>query len=171
MALTNQPSPIVAHRPLGLGHTPILHGNEKAAQTFKRGAPIQDDDAGRLTESASPVDGSAVTKRCIGFTLADASTVTDTDVAVVVAWPHQLFEATLSDATAGTHTLALTDMWKIFPITKATANWYLDANAVSDTGGGVVVGFKDPILTVDGRVYFMVTAPARGGANAGSAAW
>lgn len=171
MALTNQPNPIVASRPLGLFHTPIMHGNEKAAQTYKRGALVQDDDAGRITESASPVDGSAVTKRTIGFALADATGVTDTDVGFVHASGHEVLEGTLSDATAGTHTLAQADLWKVFPITKATNNWYLDANAVSNTGGGVVVGFKDPIGTVDGRVFFIVTAAARGGAHAASSAW
>ena len=169
MALTTQPLPLQAAYLVGGGAFPIWHGVEKAAQTYKRGALLQDDDAGRLTPSASPVDGSAVTKRAFGLALNDAKGTTGEDVPFVPVAEAQVYEGTLSDSTAGTHTLAQADQWQTFPITKATTHWYLDANAVSDTGGGLVVGFKDAIGKVDGRVYFIITTPARGGANAGSA--
>lgn len=167
MALTTQPKKPFVVRHL-VGSAPVLHGEEKATQTYKQSAFLQDDDAGRITESASPIDASAVTKRAFGMALQDASGVTDKDVPFVWLGPGEVIEITLSDATAGTHTLAQTDKWKVFPITKATNYWYLDANAVSDTGGAVVIGFKDPIGTVDGRVYAVLTNTARGGANAGS---
>ena len=169
MALTNQPKRLQVASSLGLFAKPMYHGQEKATQTYKAGALVQDDDAGRITESTSPVNGAAVANRTIGMVLQDASGVTDKDVPIIAAGPQLVLEGTLSDSTAGTGTIAQLDMWKVYPITKATANWYLDKNAVSDTGGGVVVGFKDPIGTVDGRVYFKVTTPAIGGLNAGSA--
>src|SRR5262245_16633692 len=143
MALTNQPQRVFVAKTNGLTASPQLQGQEKATQTYKRGAFIQDDDAGRITESASPIDASAVTKRTFGMATRDATGVTDAEVIFVWAGPNVIFEGTLSDATAGTHTLVQADMWKVFPITKATNNWYLDAAAVSDTGGGIVVGLKD----------------------------
>ncbi len=168
MALTNQPKRAFFVQTLGLVGSPIAHGVEKASQTYAAGAFIQDDDAGRITESASPIDGSAVTKRTFGMTLNAATGVTGADVAFIWVAHYTIFEITLSDATAGTHTLAQADQWRVFPVTKATANWYLDANAVSNTGGGIVIGFKDAIGVVDARVYCVFTNTARGGAHASS---
>jgi hypothetical protein len=133
---------------------------------------LQDDDSGLITPSASPIDGSAVTKRAFGLALANASGVTSADCLLIWLGAQTVIEITLSDSTAGTHTLAATDQWKVYPITKQTTftpnSWYLDAAAVSDTGGGIVIGFKDAIGTVDGRVYMIITSTGRGGANAGS---
>lgn len=172
MALTNKPKQALAAGIIGFVGTPVLHGVEKATQTYKKGAFIQDDDAGRITESASPIDASAVTKRTFGLAMQDATGVTGADVPLIWVGPNTVIELTLSDSTAGTHTLAQADQWKVFPITKdptfSTGVWYADANAVSDTGGIVIVEFKDPIGTVDARVYGIVTNTARGGANAGS---
>ena len=168
MALTTQPKPAAYAYTLGLVGAPVMTGAEKATQTYAKGAFLQDDDSGLITESTSPIDASAVTKRTMGLALFAATGTTSAEVKFVWAGAYTVFEATLSDATAGTHTLAAADMWKVYPITKGTANWYLDANAVSDTGGGVVIGFRDAAGTVDGRVYFIVTNTARGGANAGS---
>lgn len=169
MALTTQPRRVHYAGPIaGLTTMPVVTGVEKASQTYVAGAFVVDDDSGRITESTSPIDASAVAKRTIGMALESASGTTGDPVPIAWATPFTVFEGTLSDATAGTHTLAQADQWKVYPITKGSANWYLDANAVSDTGGGLVIGFKDPIGTVDGRVYFIVTNTARGGANAGS---
>lgn len=174
MALTNKPKPAYAAKALGLtSQSIIVHGEEKAAQTYKQGAFLIDDDAGLITESTSPIDAGAVARRTLGMALRDATGVTSADVPFAFVGEHQVYAATLSDSTAGTHTLAATDKWKVYPITKdpthATGNWYLDANAVSDTGGGLVVGFVDTVGTVDGRVFFIVTTPARGTTNAGGA--
>lgn len=173
MALTNKPKRILTAYLEGKVAIPVRHGVEKATQTYKKGAPLIDDDAGRLTEATSPIDASAVAKRCLGFALNDATGVTGADAPIALVGENEVFEGTLSNSTAGTHTLAQGDQWQTFPLTKdptfATGIWYLDRNAVSDTGGAIVIGFKDPIGTVDARVYFIITTPARGGANAGSA--
>jgi len=172
MALTNQPKPAFVGKLLGGRTEPTVTGYEAASQTFVAGAFVRDNDSGLIVESTSPVNGSAVGNRCIGIALAAASGVTAAALPIApVVGSDVLLEITLSDATAGTHTLAQADQWKCYPITKGTANWYLDANAVSDTGGAVVVGFKDPIGTVDARVYAIVTRAAIGGVNAGSSAW
>lgn len=168
MPVTNQPKRVTLARTIGNTASPIEHGVEKATQTYVAGAFLQDDDAGRITESTSPIDASGVTKRTIGIAVGNATGVTGANVDIIYAMDSTVFEGTLSNATAGTHTLAQADQWQVFPIVKATANWHLDRNAVSDTGGGMVIGFRDPIGTVDARVYFIITNTARGGANAAS---
>lgn len=169
MPLTTQPQKAFVAKLAGLSSSPIFHGVEKAAATYKQGAFLIDDDAGRLTETTSPLSAAAVTGRSFGMAMYDASGVTDADVAFTWLGPNVILEMTLSDATAGTLTLAQTHQWKVYPILKGTANWYVDGAAVSDTGGGLVIGFKDPIGTVDARVYVVLTNTARGGANAASA--
>ena len=172
MALTNKPKAANLARRVGLASAPTVHGKEKASQSYVAGAFVQDDDSGLITESASPIDASAVTKRAFGLAVNKATGTTSADVMVSWLTDSQMFEITLSDSTAGTHTLAQADQWKVYPITKdgtfSTGNWYLDANAVSDTGGGIVVEFKDAVGTVDGRVFAILTNTARGGANAAS---
>jgi hypothetical protein len=174
MPLTNKPLAIIVGRLQGGMRTePSIHGVEAASQTYLAGSLLQDDDAGSIVESKSPVDGSANTQRAFGLAVADATGKTAADVHMVsLIGDGVLLEVTLSDATAGTHTLAQGDQWQTYPFTKdtATGHWYLDANAASDTGGGVVVEFRDPIGTVDARVYAKLTRPAIGTANAGSAA-
>src|SRR5574342_198580 len=167
-ALTTQPKAAQFAYTIGQTAAPIIHGEEKATQTYKAGAFVIDDDSGLITESTSPIDASAVAKRTIGMARDAATGTTSADVSIFFATQTTVFEGTLSDATAGTHTLAATDKFKVYPITKGDANWYLDANAVSDTGGGLVIGFKDPVGTVDGRVYFIPTSTVRGGKNAAS---
>lgn len=173
MALTNKPSRATYVKGLGVTSAVVQHGVEKASQTYKQGAFLIDDDAGRLTESTSPIDASAVAKRTLGMALQAATGTTGADVPICYVGENAVYRATLSDSTAGTHTLAQADQWKVYPITKdpthSTGFWYLDANAVSDTGGGLVVGFVDAIGTVDAEVLFIVTTPARGTANAGGA--
>lgn len=168
MALTNQPQALSYAKSFSTS-APTRTGEEKASQTYKQGSPLQDDGSGRLTPPTSPVDGSAVGKRLLGIALADASGTTDAKVPFVSAEMGTVFEGTLSDATAGTATLAQSHMWKIYPLTKASVNWYLDANAASNNGA-MVVGFKDPIGTVDGRVYFVMTSACIGGVAASSGA-
>lgn len=172
MALTSRPKRADAAKALGMtSQSIIVHGVEKATQTYVQGAFLIDDDAGRMTEATSPIDASAVAKRTLGMALAAATGVTGADVPFAFVGEHQVFEVTLSDATAGTHTLAQNDQWKVYPLLlDATSKfWYADANAVSDTGGALVIGFKDIIGTVDGRVFVIITTPARGTTNAGGA--
>lgn len=171
MALTNQPKPAYVDRCLGMTSSPVLTGPEKASSTFKRGAFLIDDDAGFVTESTSPIDASSVAKRTFGMALHDATGVTSANVEFIWITPNVIIEITLTELTAGTHTLVQADLYAVYPITKATANWYLNADAVSDTGGGIVVGFKDPVGTVDARVYMAVSNLVRGGADAGSGIW
>jgi hypothetical protein len=168
MPLTTQPQPPTVVRCPGLSSIPTFHGEEKAASTFKKGAFLIDDDAGLLTETTAPLSAAAVTGRTLGMALHDATGVTAADVPFVWLGPHTIIEVTLSDGTAGTATLAQTHKWKVYPLLKGTAYWYADAAAVSDTGGLLITGFKDPIGTVNARVLGVITNTVRGGANAAS---
>ena len=170
MALTTQPQPAKYARSLSGASAPILHGVEKASQTYTKGAFVTDDDAGRITESTSVLSSTAA-NRTIGIALRSATGVTGADVPFVFLTEDTVIEITLTDLSAGTHTLAQADYGKVFAPTKGTANWYLDANAVGvNVGGGVVIGFKDPIGTVDARVYCIMSHPVRGFVDAGSLA-
>ena len=77
----------------------------------------------------------------------------------------QSYIGTLSNGSSGTHTLAQTDLGAIYGLTKDTGNsfWYLDANITTTAGGACVevIGFVDPIGTVNGRVEFKVTKAAQ----------
>jgi len=173
MALTNKPKRLAVMANEGKTSMVVLHGEEKATQTYKQGAPLIDDDSGRITESTSPIDASAVGKRCFGIATADATGTTDADVLMDQVGEDTVLEVTLSDSTAGTHTLAQTDKWKVYPLVKdptfSTGFWYADTNAVSDTGGFFVREFVGAIGDVDARVRGIITTPARGTQNAGGA--
>ena len=170
MALLTEPKQVAFSYMIGEYSARLIHGEEKASQTYIKGTFLQDDDSGRMVTSVSPIDGSGVTKRAIGLGLFKATGTTDADVTMVMVDANTVFEATLSDATATTHTLAQADKWQTFPVTKtATGNWYLDAAAVA-ANGGLVIGFKDAIGVVDARVFFILTAACRGPFHASSGA-
>lgn len=169
MALTTQPQPAKYVRNL-FGHAaPILHGVEKASQTYVKGAFLADDGAGRLTEATSVLSSTAA-NRSIGIALRAATGVTGADVPYVLLTGGTIIEITLSNLSTGANTLAQANFGQTYAISKGTANWYLDANVVSDVGGGAVIGFKDAIGTVDGRVYIIATSPVRGFIDASSLA-
>jgi hypothetical protein len=157
MALTNKMLRLtVGHRRGIAAGTPMETAGEGATQTFKEGAPLILA-SGLLIESTSPLSS---TNKTVGFSNGPASGVTSKPTTYVEAIDDVEFEATLSNATAGTATLAITDVGLIYPVTKdpATGNWYLDKNATS-TDGGLITRLKDPVGTVDGRVFFVLTRP------------
>ena len=171
MAYTTQPRAANVARYLGFHSAPILEGEEKASQSYKAGAFLIDDDSGLITESTSPIDATAVAKRTFGLALSNATGTTSAKARFIWLTQNVVLEITLSDNTAGAHTLAATDKWKVYAPTKGTANWALDANAAIDTGGAVVIGFKLPFTTgttTEARVFAILTSTVRGGANASS---
>lgn len=164
---TNHPPAAKFARNYWSSSVPVITGVEKASSTWKIGCFLQDDDAGRLTPSATPIDGSAVTKRAFAFAEAAATGTTGAEVRAVAVTGATVFEVTLT-ASASTHPLAQGDQWQVYPLVKDSVNgsWHLQAAA--GTKGGLVVGFKDAIGTVDARVYCVLTTSARGPAHAGS---
>jgi len=170
MALTTQPPPVKIATPFGMAADVVIHGEERASQSYKKGAFLIDDDSGLIKENAAGyVDGGGVTRRTLGIALGDATGTTSHDVAIGYAGAYTVFEGTLTDLSAGTHTLAAGDKWQTFTVRKGTYNWYLDYNTLS-ANGAFIVGFKDAVGTVDGRVYFVLTAACRGGMHAASGA-
>lgn len=173
MAFTTQPKAAAYSRNLFSHSTPTLNGEEKASSTYKKGAFLIDDDAGLITESTSPISSTAA-NRTIGLALQDATGVTSAKVPFVYFTGGTVIEITLSDNTAGVHTLVVGDKWAVFPIAKGTNNWALDGVGSSDVAGAAVIGFKLPFTlatTTEARVFAIVTAPARGGADTSSLAW
>lgn len=157
MALTNKPRPMTVGYRAGIAAgTPMEEYTEGATQSWKDFAPVILS-SGKLVESTSPLSS---TNKLVGFANGPATGVTDKKTSVVSADDDVEFEATLSNSTAGTATLAQTDVGLIYPITKdptfSTGFWYLDKNAAA-TDGLYVTRLKDAIGTVDGRVYGKLT--------------
>lgn len=164
---TTHPRPATFARGYWSSAVPEAQGVEAAGQTYKAGCFLIDDDAGSLVPSTSPIDGSAVANRAAVFAETDATGVTAAVVRGIAVTGHAVFEMTLT-ASGGTHTLAQGDQWQVFPIAQDSVNlsWFLDGTA--GTIGGLVIGFRDAIGTVDGRVYAVLTTSARGPAHAAS---
>ena len=156
MGLTTPPRPLTEYSRRGIAAgSPVEKFIEGASQTYKAGAPIILA-SGKVIEATSPVNA---TNKAVGLAVAKATGVTNAEALSLALDPaYMLFEGTLSNATAGTHTLAQTDIGLIYPILKdsGTGNWYLDANATA-AAGGFVVAAREPIGTVDARVIFRVT--------------
>lgn len=77
-------------------------------------------------------------------------------LAFVKAVPGVIFEGTLDNSGAfGTGVIAQTDLYTkyIIALDSTSHDWYVDKSSSSNPAV-VVVGFKDPIGTVQGRVYF-----------------
>ena len=167
MALTNKMKTARLAKLLGGGSLPVLHGVETASSSWLVGALLVDDGSGAITEATSPLAASGKGKSlCFGMATDAATGVTAADVLFDRLYGDTVVEMNLSDSTLGTHTLAQTDQWVCYTVAKdaATGNWYLDAtNATPSTvGGGVVVGFKDAIGTVDPRVYAILSSDVIG---------
>jgi len=134
------------------GGPSVLFYPEEASQTFKKGDPVKLDTTGEI-EASVDTGGS------LGIAGRDATTVTGSEIPVTLFNSHDVFTASASEAGA-THTLVQGDVglrcsWIKSTVTGETAKTVVD---LSDTQGDVfeVVGLRDPVGTVDGRVYFRV---------------
>lgn len=123
---------------------------EKASQTFKKGDPVMLDTNGQLLIAVD-------TGGSVGIAEEDASGTTNNLVRVTLHNTDDWYTASASEAGA-THTLAQTDVglrcsYIKSTITGETAKTVVD---LSDTQADVlhVIGLKDAVGTVDGRVYF-----------------
>ncbi len=153
MAKATAKQSIQVSRLLGLGAAPVLTGVEAASQTFKKGAPLKNS-SGKLAIAAED----DVATLLIGIAEHDAAGVTDTAVKMVPVLPNVVFCAELSDETDGLVTLAQTHMWGKYGINVTTdGKWYVDTDetTVGTNVAAVVVGFRDPVGTVNGIVEFV----------------
>jgi len=130
------------------GHLVQTHP-EAAAQSFKRGDPVKLV-AGKVTLAVDTEGSYGISKR-------DASGVTDTKIQVIVHNFDDLYTASLSAAGA-TSTLAVTNVGVRCSYIKSTITGNTTKTVVdlsdAQTDVLVIVGLKDPVGTVDGRVYF-----------------
>lgn len=136
---------------MGYSSPPSLHGPEEASQTFVEGAIlVPDASSGEIEEAgADPTNIAGVAEHA-------ASGTAGTDVKFTPALPGVVFEMTLAGGAAADHTLVAGDLFARYGLvvqTTVTPNrWVIDA---SDTTNDrvVIVGLRDPIGTVNGRVY------------------
>lgn len=132
----------------GLSFEPVHSGIEAATQTWKKGAPLVYA-SGKLTEATDAADQAAMA----GMAAHVASGVTDTAVKYVPFIPGVVFEVTLMTGAEADFTLVQTNIGLAYGIAKAVSGaWFLD-NADTTNPEFRVVGFKDPVGTVNGRVY------------------
>ncbi len=136
---------------LGLNATPSITGPEDAGETFEKGA-ILVDNAGYLAEGGTdPTD-------IVGVSEQAASGTQGTDIRFTPALPNQLFEAKLLGAAAADHTLAVTDRYAEYGVTKhADGYWYIDAGKTDADARFRILEFVDAVGTVNGRVRGVFT--------------
>jgi hypothetical protein len=138
---------------------PMLHGAEEASSTFSKGDPlIVASTAGQVEEAATePVDN------IYGIANEDASGTTAADVAFVPALPGIIFEGNIGTSTSA-GAIAASDLNALYPLQLSSGDWFVDKT--DNTNPCVrVVGFRDKVGTVNGRVYFVFIQDATAFAN------
>src|SRR5713226_5116328 len=144
---------------------PTLTGLEAATQTFKRGAPVVNS-AGFLAEAAANPAAIIGIARSDGHNLTVAGVANAASTGIIdptspnqeftPIQPSMIFEISVDKAAARGGALAVlaqSDMWGDFGITKDSLGfWYLDVDKAAANQVVVVVAFKDPAGTVNGRV-------------------
>lgn len=170
MAVLTTVNALQAHRVVGGYDIPHDSSNQEAAtQTYKAGAVLIFS-SGTLTEAGANPTGIVGIAENDGQNLAAAgfypkespgvAGVGAQGPLVALALPSVVFEGNLAGTTAGdpdqTHTLAITDVGLKFGIAKGTTSklWYVNFSDTTNTRV-VVVGLRDPVGTIGGRVYFM----------------
>lgn len=130
---------------------------EAAAQSFKKGDPVKLNTSGQVLIAVD-------TEGSIGIADEDATGTTNTVLSVILSNVDDWFSASASEAGA-THTLAQTDVGLRCSYIKSTVTGETAKTVVdlSDTQADVlhVIGLRDPVGTVDGRVYFRWEAAQR----------
>lgn len=138
-------------RGLGSNAHPSRTTEEAATQTYLKGALLIDNGAGFLTEAGvDPVDLLGVSEEA-GKNLAVG--VGKTRYTPIV--PSITFEATMDQAgDLGNYVLLQTDLYAKYGVTKdANGIWYVDKDKTGASARVIVVGFKDPVGTIDARVF------------------
>lgn len=145
----------------GLTSVPVLRGNEGASETFVEGSVLLPGAGGaedNIQEAATePVDN------ILGIANQAASTVTDTVIEFIPALPGIIFEGNIgTSATAGD--IAADDLFSVYPLNLTGTDWFIDKT--DNTNPCVrIVGFKDPVGTTNGRVYFVFLTDTLAWAN------
>lgn len=149
---------IVPSQREGLHSTPSREAQENASETFVMGAIL-------VSSSGFLSEGGANPTGIIGVAAGAAHNVAvDGDQAVryFPALPHLVFEASIDTSAAlGTGAIAAADLFVEYGVTEdANGLWYVDKNKTAANARVRIVGFRDAIGTVQGRVYIIFTADA-----------
>jgi len=144
--------------------------HEDATEEFNAGAPLFFA-AGLVAEITDPVGD---TEQIVGIAMHDASGTTSADVVVGPALPGIVFEGVLGNVADDLYALLAADVGKLCCLRRDDTNdtWYLGANDSHATnpaaGAGCrIVGLKDAVGTVNGRVYFVFMATRQNAADNG----
>ena len=145
---------IIAVKRYGLYSTPLESAPEAATQTFLRGSPVVAS-SGFLQEAAADPRSIVGIANNVGQ---NGTAAGDKDTQYVPAIEGVVFEGSVDNTAAGTGVIAATDMFSEFGITEDGSNiWYIDKDKTTGGNDTVarIVGFKDPVAEVMGRVYFI----------------
>lgn len=132
--------------------SPFL-GPESASETFIDGAVLVSDstDSNRLAEGGTnPID-------IMGIAARAASGVTATMIPYYPALPGVVFEGSVDDSNDLGNGVALAaNFGGQYGLTKDSGGiWYVDKFKTGDDARVRILGFRDPVATVQGRVYFV----------------
>lgn len=131
---------------LGLNAMPSMHGQEAASQSYLVGGLLVDSSGKLAVGAADPSLGTI-----LGIARTAATGTTDTDVIFTPALASVVFEANLDDGS-GTLVSAITHLWGRFGLAVTSGKFWIDSTDTTNIRV-VVVGFKDDIGTLNGRVY------------------
>jgi hypothetical protein len=155
---------------LGLAAIPTIRQLQvSTASPPKKGAPAYGDGngyiaatAGTVSVSSHTVIGAAGASDILGFLEEDGAISTASEIGVVPAIPGQIFEGNLVDTTIAlcAATIAQTDLFAHMGLAKPSGETHygVDKGIASSRDCVQVVGFTDPVNTVNGRVKFVVRA-------------
>ena len=146
---------------LGLSSVPVLRAQEAAAETFIEGSPLVIGAGGaenELTEAATDVVNDIV-----GIANKAASGTQGDDIEFIPALPGVMFEGNVG-ATVSTGSIVADDLMNVFPLTLTGTDWFIDTSD-NTTPAVRIVGFKDPVGTLNGRVYFIFLTDTTAWAN------
>lgn len=137
-----------------VGTVAPLQGFEGTSQTFGAGAVVIET-AARLTEGAADL-----TSGLVGIAADAASGTAAAAIEYYPALPGVIFEANLATAgSLGTYALALNDFLTRYALQRDTSQtpavWFIDQGDTTNVSV-TIIGFRDDVGTVDGRVYFQI---------------
>jgi len=139
------------------GISPFI-GLEGASETFGAGAVLVEDAAQLDEAAADPTSG------IVGIAAQAATGTTGSSIAYYPALEGVVWEGNLSTGGASpptAYTLTAGDFLTRYALQVDTSQnpdvWYIDQ---ADTGNVsvTIIGFRDPVGTSDGRVYFVINA-------------
>ena len=130
-----------------------FYGFEGASETYKEGAVVVTDslDSNRFAEGGTnPLDIQGIVARA-------ATGTAGTSMPYYPALPGVVFEGSLDDSNdLGNGAIVASDISALYGVTKDSGGiWYVDKHKTGDDARVKIIGFRDPVGTTQGRVYFV----------------